>query len=189
MGLHDVGRTGGGRWKVRLRAFRPRVDNFELGNQYGKGDRRPLLTRLSACLPPATSVLPRTEHGDFSTLSLVSHSKAIQSKIPRRSLHFFPQCYPFLIKPSFCYPRFVSFLLPVFFFRPLLHAPQYAPQQPPPLAYPYTPSFPFLCVGHDHSGEPALRRICPRIRAKRSHPHPCPNAETNAPPCVTHYPP
>ena len=147
------------------------------------------------CLPVCLSACPRDERlaqnrtrRFFDALIGLSFKSNSKQDTPPLTL-FFPQCYPFPIKPSFCYPRFVSFRLPVSFFRPLLHAPQYAPQQPPPLAYPYTPSFPFLCVGHDHSGEPALRRICPRIRAKRSHPHPCPNAETNAPPCVTHYPP
>ena len=142
----------------------------------------------SVCLPaPATSVLPRTEHGDFSTFSLVSHSKQFKARYPACS--FFLQCYPFLIKPSFCYPRFVSFRLQVTFFRPPLHAPQYTPQQPPPLAYPCPSTLPFLWMGHELSGEPTLRRICPRIRAKRSHPQPCPDAKTNALLCVLRQPP
>ena len=165
--------------------FSPEFDKLESGNRYRRGSTAPAYP--SVCLPaPATSVLPRTEHGDFSRLSLVSHSKQFKARYPAAH-SFFPQCYPFLIKPSFCYPRFVSFRLPVTF-CPLLHAPQYTLHQPPPLACPCPPAIPFLCLGHDYPGEPTLRRIRPRICAKCAHLHPCPDSKTNRSFCVSHHP-
>lgn len=169
--------------------FSPEFDNFESGNRYGRGrggiDGPCLPVRLPACPRDERLTKNRTRRL-FDALIGLSF-KAIQSKISR--LLFFLQCYPFLIKPSFCYPRFVSFRLQVTFFRPPLHAPQYTPQQPPPLAYPCPSTLPFPWMGHDIPGEPTLRRICPRIRAKRSHPQPGPDAKTNALLCVLHQPP
>ena len=169
--------------------FSPEFDNFESGNRYGRGrggDRRPLLTRPSACLPPRRASYQEQNTATFRR----SHWSLIQSNSKQDiPLALFLQCYPFLIKPSFCYPRFVSFRLQVTFFRPPLHAPQYTPQQPPPFAYPCPSTLPFLWMGHELTGEPTLRRICPRIRAKRSHPQPCPDAKTNALLCVLRQPP
>lgn len=158
----------------------------DMGGGGGGGIDGPCLpVRLPACPRDERLTKNRTRRL-FDALIGLSF-KAIQSKISR--LLFFLQCYPFLIKPSFCYPRFVSFRLQVTFFRPPLHAPQYTPQQPPPFAYPCPSTLPFLWMGHELSGEPTLRRICPRIRAKRSHPQPCPDAKTNALLCVLRQPP
>lgn len=84
----------------------------------------------SVCLPaPATSVLPRTEHGDFSTLSLVSHSKQFKARYPACSFFaMLPFSYKTLfLLPSFCFVSPSSHFLSTTLTCPPIHPTATAP--------------------------------------------------------------
>ena len=166
MGLHVVVRIGGDTIGCVSAPFGPEIDNFELGNRCVRGrgiGRRSLLTRQSASLACARLL----EHGDFSTLSLVFHSKARYTP-----LTLFSRCYPFLLNPSFFYPHFLTPHRTILLFRPLLHAPntvqQPWPPRPPPSTRPSSPALPFLRLGYDHPSKPANRRVRLRLCPKCS---------------------
>ena len=182
LGLHVVGWTDSN--GCVSAPFGPEFDNFELGNRYVRGrgiGRRSLLYRQSASL--ACARLPK--NGDFSTLSLVFHSKQDTPLPP-----FFLQCYSFLLNPPSFYPHFLTPHRAILPFRPLLHAP-IALQQPrlPPSTCPSPPALSFLRLGHDRPSKPAHRRICLRLCPKRAYPFPCPDAKANMPPWVLHRTP
>ena len=162
--------------------FGPEFDNFELGNRYVRArgiGRRNLLTRQSACLACARLL----EHGDFSMLSLVSHSKQ-DTPLP-----LFFAMLPASFKLPF-YPHFFTPHRPILPFRSLLHAPNALQQPwPPPSTRPSSPALPFLRLGHDRPSKPAHGPIYLRLCPKRSYPIPCPDAEANTPPCVFHRTP
>ena len=186
MGLREFGsggQAGGGDANGCVCApFPPEFDNFEFReNRDVRGgiDAAPAYLSLFASL--LRQRLPRTRRL-FEALIGLSFSTA-EKPVLRL---FFSRCYPFLLNNP---PSFPLASHPTFF----LHAP-YTLQQlwlprPPPFAHPCSPALPFLRLGHDRPSKPAYRCIFLRIRPKRAHPLPCPDAKANTPPCVLHRPP